>query len=819
MKKKLIKNLMVVLAVVMLCFVVGVTASALEATGQCGDNVYWNYDETTGELVISGEGAMWDYGSSSESPFFLSEIKSIKFTDGVTKVGNKGFGHCLNLVNVEISDSITAIGDYSFSGCYSLTSMVIPDGVITIGEYAFAGDVRISLVTIGSGVETIGKEAFYECNSLTKIIVDENNKYFYSDDNGVLFNKDKNVLIKYPSNNSNKKYEIPYGVTYIGESAFASCCNLTEISIPDSVEIIDEWAFNGCLRLTNIVVPESVKTIRMCSFSALLFLEKIVIKSMNAELDTAALCYSQIKASDDVSPEYLVELFTRYQMTYDDELMEEVYLYMIQAEDDELFSFGTIYCHAGSDAEAYAIENGCDYVITHFFEGDWIYDSENKISYRQCIHCDEREISEEVGDPDTDANKCGDNLYWSFDETTGTLTISGEGSMYDFDNKLYHRPWEDLKLDIKSVIIGDGVTTIGKNAFFLCYNLTKVQLPDSLTTIGCQAFCHCVKLAEIAIPNSLTTIGEAAFQLCFSLKEIVVSEYIEKIDTLAFTVLPFTEKIVVRSMTAEIGEFALCATPFIGVKDISLEDFIELYIQSQISDDSSLSEEVDSKWIYAENGIAFIGTIYAHTGSKVETYADTYGIEFVPTHFFEGDWIYDSENKNFYRQCIHCDEREISEEIGDVEIEAPVIPGTDFTVDVVEDYVVIEETISNNVTVDFEIIKAFDINLKNSDGVHIQPDGSVKVKLPNDWSKSGVYKVYRVNDDGTLTDMNAYRQGSHLVFDTDHFSVYVIVVEDEAPTEPEAPETPDEEVKSTLFTKLVDLIKSFIELVRKLFNF
>ena len=153
------------------------------------------------------------------------------------------------------------------------------------------------------------------------------------------------------------------------------------------------------------------------------------------------------------------------------------------------------------------------------------------------------------------------------------------------------------------------------------------------------------------------------------------------------------------------------------------------------------------------------------------------------------------------------------------ELNACKFDGTDFTVDVVEDYVVIEETISNNVTVDFEIIKAFDINLKNSDGVHIQPDGSVKVKLPNDWSKSGVYKVYRVNDDGTLTDMNAYRQGSHLVFDTDHFSVYVIVVEDEAPTEPEAPETPDEEVKSTLFTKLVDLIKSFIELVRKLFNF
>ena len=47
------------------------------------------------------------------------------------------------------------------------------------------------------------------------------------------------------------------------------------------------------------------------------------------------------------------------------------------------------------------------------------------------------------------------------------------------------------------------------------------------------------------------------------------------------------------------------------------------------------------------------------------------------------------------------------------------------------------------------VLKAFDITLKNSNGVHVQPDGTVKVKLPLDWEKAGNYKVYRVNDDGT----------------------------------------------------------------------
>ncbi|MBQ5905652.1 MAG: hypothetical protein IIW88_07285, partial [Clostridia bacterium] len=72
----------------------------------------------------------------------------------------------------------------------------------------------------------------------------------------------------------------------------------------------------------------------------------------------------------------------------------------------------------------------------------------------------------------------------------------------------------------------------------------------------------------------------------------------------------------------------------------------------------------------------------------------------------------------------------------------------------------------------------------------------VKVKLPLDWSKEGIYKVYRVNDDGTLTDMNAYRQGSHMVFETDHFSIYVIVDESEKTENPVEPEEPDEPIQN-----------------------
>ena len=166
--------------------------------------------------------------------------------------------------------------------------------------------------------------------------------------------------------------------------------------------------------------------------------------------------------------------------------------------------------------------------------------------------------------------------------------------------------------------------------------------------------------------------------------------------------------------------------------------------------------------------------------------------------------------KTFNDWCFNANRKP-----GDVEIIEPTNPDTDFTVDEITDYVVIEETLENGVSADWEIIKAFDINLKNKDGVHVQPDGTVKVKLPNDWSKSGVYKVYRVNDDGTLTDMNAYRQGSHLVFETDHFSVYVIVVENEAEVTPDEPQG---EPEDDFFAKIFDLIMSFFDLIFSIFK-
>ena len=105
---------------------------------------------------------------------------------------------------------------------------------------------------------------------------------------------------------------------------------------------------------------------------------------------------------------------------------------------------------------------------------------------------------------------CGPNLRWHLTDN-GVLTISGKGKMYDysFDNRA---PWG--RYDIKRIIIGNGITTIGGRAFAGCSALTSVTISNSVTTIGEAAFHYCSALTSITIPNSVTEIGYSAFSIC-----------------------------------------------------------------------------------------------------------------------------------------------------------------------------------------------------------------------------------------------------------------------------------------------------------------
>ena len=116
---------------------------------------------------------------------------------------------------------------------------------------------------------------------------------------------------------------------------------------------------------------------------------------------------------------------------------------------------------------------------------------------------------------------CGGGLTWTL--SSGTLTISktdeGDGAMtgYDWNGQ----PWYSNKDNITSVVIGDGVTGIGKYAFHECSNLASVTIGNSLQTIGEWAFKNC-SMASITLPATMTSIGPDAFYGCSNLSTVII---------------------------------------------------------------------------------------------------------------------------------------------------------------------------------------------------------------------------------------------------------------------------------------------------------
>lgn len=129
------------------------------------------------------------------------------------------------------------------------------------------------------------------------------------------------------------------------------------------------------------------------------------------------------------------------------------------------------------------------------------------------------------------SGSCGDALTWSLDTDSGVLTISGSGAMTDYSSNA--APWYAKKRYIKSILVEEGVTSLGKYAFQNCTALTSITLPAGLQQIGSFCFQSCTALLEITLPEGLTTIGYAAFNLC-ALTAIRLPATLTSLEEMAF---------------------------------------------------------------------------------------------------------------------------------------------------------------------------------------------------------------------------------------------------------------------------------------------
>ena len=123
------------------------------------------------------------------------------------------------------------------------------------------------------------------------------------------------------------------------------------------------------------------------------------------------------------------------------------------------------------------------------------------------------------------------NLTWTL-TADGTMTISGTGTMKNYSND---SPATQKKDNIKKVVIEDGVTSIGDNAFYDCTGLTSIEIPSSVTSIGDCAFYNCTGLTSITIPDRVTSIGDSAFRNCTGLTSVTIPDSVTSIGDCAFS--------------------------------------------------------------------------------------------------------------------------------------------------------------------------------------------------------------------------------------------------------------------------------------------
>lgn len=240
-----------------------VNVETLAGMGKCGDNLDWVlYD--TGELVITGDGAMYDYVYEDKRAKWDNElVKTVRIEGAVTNIGDHAFDECSNMTDIKMPNTITKIGSIAFSSCYALTDMSLPNTVTTLGSWAYSHCRSLTKVYIPKSLTDIGNWALIGCENVTSMEVEQGNPVFDSRDNcNAIIRSATNTLVA-----GCQTTVIPNTVTSIGRSAFYDCANLTNITIPTSVTTIEEAAFYRCRKLREVEIPDMVTTIGEAAFT------------------------------------------------------------------------------------------------------------------------------------------------------------------------------------------------------------------------------------------------------------------------------------------------------------------------------------------------------------------------------------------------------------------------------------------------------------------------------------------------------------------------------------------------------------------------
>ena len=586
-----------------------------------GDNPY-----TLTIMKVGSTGAMADYGGGSQ-PWkdYRTSISSIVIEDGVTYIGNNAFNGCnnANLTSVTLPASVTEIGSYAFNGCTYLATVTFASGsqLTSIGSYAFLNS-GLTSITIPASVTSIGAQAFYGCSNLATVSGCEgvtnvgsnafnNTAWLTNQPTGVIYigkvaYYGKNVSGVVSINTGTVSIsaqafknctglttiEIPAKVTTIGSSAFYNCTSLATVTFASGSQLtsIDDNAFDECYNLTSFTIPDGVTNIGGDAFSYCTNLANITVDENNTHFDSRNNCNAIIETSSNTLvvgckgttiPNTVTSIGSS--AFYGSGLTSITIPASVTSIGDGAFRNSTslasvtVYATTPPNLGIYAFEN-CKSSLKIYVFSDLVDD------YQGAWSAYETKITGLTG------GTCGatdheSDVRWVLTGTSSNYTLTivkvgSTGAMADYvDYEL--RPWHSNVGNITSIVIDDGVTGIGYNAFRGCNNasLASVTIPASVTSIGYAAFqlCtmpsvtfasgsqltsidgyafeECPNLTSFTIPNGVTTIGESAFMGCENMASVTIPASVETIDDYAFSLCTGLTSITIPASVTTIGKY------------------------------------------------------------------------------------------------------------------------------------------------------------------------------------------------------------------------------------------------------------------------
>ena len=751
---------------------------------------------------------------------FCGDLKEIKLPSNLTVLSDSLFGADANLEYITFGDAektdtviipetVQKMGNYVFMNCEKIKNIKLPSNLKSIGKTCFQGCISLTGLFIPQSVESIGGGIFGDCDALQSVeIEDENNNFIFKD--GILYDVKNGILVSavnslipekvivdectktidysaFADCNNLYEIEIPQGVVNIGEKAFARLDNLKNIDIPDSVTNITTLAFYRCNGLVSVQVPGSVTAIKNGTFRECNNLKKVILNEGVAKIEGSAFVFcsslEQIKlpqslmsigsgAFDNCTSLISVELPDNAIISSDTfrgcKNLSKIVLsdtnnnYIVK--NGILYNkamTSAIYCIPASGVEEISIEDGVTTI-----------DSNLQFS----VNVKKINISRSVTKINTAAFMyCYDLQSIKVDSENGKY-MSEKGILYNKDMTrilCYPAGIKDTEF-----FVPDTVKTIGDFAFYGTKALESINIPDSVTNIGTDAFGECSGLKEVVIPDSVTSMGEAVFYKCTSLEKVKLSVNITSPNPAVFQYCSSLKEVVLPESMKFISffMFSYCKE----ITNIVLPDTLTSVLGSAFQNCDNLKNITVPKnvttiqdyalgYYYDEQSATYKKyddfTISGYAGSKAQEYAEANGIRFIELNEKEtADGIkieYSKDDSSIggdNEEKISLESRQLTE--SDKEYSK-----IDFT-GKIEDSDVKPEDVKS---------VTYEISLKNESGQTVQPSEKVTVKIPvPDGYMGENCKVYYVNEKGKFTNMNAVCQNEFLIFETGHFSTYLV---------------------------------------------